>query len=79
MGSWSCTLVLGVQFDITLFDIRRGREGIAMLTRDHFEPHESDGYQYYKKVNNNFNSELIFFVEICRETICQNFYCFNNF
>ena len=41
----------GIQFLITLFDIRRGREGIVYLTKDHYQKIEEDGIFYWKKVN----------------------------
>ena len=48
---WNHLVGLGIQFLITLFDIRRGREGIVYLTKDHYRKVEEEGIIYWKKVN----------------------------
>jgi hypothetical protein len=48
---WHKLVGLGIQFLITLCDIRRGREGIVFLTKDHYQKIEEEGIFYWKKVN----------------------------
>ena len=43
-------LVLGAQYTITSFDIRRGQEGIQLLLKDHFQVIEKDGHRFFQKV-----------------------------
>ena len=38
------------QFIITLFDVRRGQEGISSLTINHYECAEEDGQRFWRKV-----------------------------
>ena len=40
-----------VQFLVTLMDARRGNEGIAALTKDHFRLRESNGLKFFEKVS----------------------------
>ena len=40
-----------IQFLITLLDIRRGNEGIELLTKDHFEIVVKNGIKMFQKVN----------------------------
>ena len=39
-----------IQFLLTLLDIRRGNEGLELLTKEHFELMEEAGIKFYKKV-----------------------------
>ena len=51
-------LQLGAEYVVMTFDIRRGREGMADLVKDHFEIVEENGFKYFKKV------KLFFFFQI---------------
>ena len=44
-------IVLGAQYTITKFDVRRGREGIELLTKNHYEIVEENGFRFYRKVS----------------------------
>ena len=44
-------LLLGTQYIVHSFDIRRGREGIADLKKGHFKLVEQDGFKFFRKVN----------------------------
>ena len=43
-------LVSGVQYIVTKFDLRRGREGIELLTKSHFVLVEENGIKFFRKV-----------------------------
>ena len=43
-------IVLGAEYTVISFDIRRGQEGIAYLLKDHFQLVEKDGYKFLQKV-----------------------------
>ena len=45
-------MVNGAQYTVTKFDIRRGQEGIELLTKSHYEIVEENGFKFYKKVGN---------------------------
>ena len=47
-------LVLGAEYTVVSFDVRRGQEGIAMLTKNHFQVVEKDGYTFFQKVRLRF-------------------------
>ena len=51
-GSYHYLLQHMVQFLLTLFDVRRGQEGIDSLTKTHFkkEHYQEGGYDIYRKV-----------------------------
>ena len=51
-GSYHYLLQSMVQFVMTMFDVRRGKDGLDMLTKDHFQKchYTQGGYDYYKKV-----------------------------
>ena len=51
-GSYHYLLQMIVQFVLTLFDVRRGQEGLDMLTKQHFkkEKYLAGGYDVYRKV-----------------------------
>ena len=43
-------MVLGAEYTVVSFDIRRGQEGIAYLKKEHFQLVEKDGYKFLQKV-----------------------------
>ena len=43
-------IVIGAQYTITKFEIRRGQEGIEMLTKGHFKIIEKDGLKCFTRV-----------------------------
>ena len=43
-------LVIGAQYTVTCFDLRRGSEGIEFLTKHHFKLVEKDGFKFLEKV-----------------------------
>lgn len=51
-GSYHYLLQMLVQFTLTLFDVRRGNEGLDMLTKNHFEKshYPKGGYDFWRKV-----------------------------
>ena len=49
-NTYHILLVLGAQYIVTTYDIRRGREGIEFLTKKHFQVAEENGFKFYKKV-----------------------------
>ena len=40
-----------IQFLITLLDVRRGNEGLELLTKQHFKLRKEGGFKFYEKVN----------------------------
>ena len=49
-NTYHILLVLGAQYIITTYDLRRGREGIEHLTKKHFQIAEENGFRFFKKV-----------------------------
>ena len=45
-------LRISMQFVITYLDVRRGNEGIELLTKAHFQIMEKAGIRFFQKVNN---------------------------
>ena len=47
---WHVLLRYVVQFIIQMYDGRRACEGLALLTKSHFEIQEAEGLRFFKKV-----------------------------
>ena len=47
---WPELLRMCVQFLVTLLDVRRGNEGLELLTKGHFQLKEEGGYVFFEKV-----------------------------
>ena len=49
-NNWHNLLRICIQFIVTMFDIRRGVEGIETLTKEHFQFFEENGKKTFQKV-----------------------------
>ena len=66
---WHILLRLVVQFVVTMYDCRRAKEGLELLTKTHFEIAESKGLKFFKKVG--------IFSEISKNSDFETFsYCY---